>query len=399
VDVRKVALVFLAVLAALLLVGAFGAPAVRAAALSDLKDSWAKADIQQLLDRGVVNGYPDGTFRPGRSITRAEFAKLLSKAFRIDPVEETLSFADVKGHWARRYIAALVKAEIIKGYEDGTFRPNRSVSRAEVMAMVARALKAMDQSDQLASDWPPTYADVSSNHWAFLPVELGNRLGLAPPYVQAEFEPEAKATRADSAHAVRVAMDLVPVKGQVASVDAVNNAFTVKPELGEQRVFTLPFDALLFRNRTLSDLQNYTAGDQVLVLTGQDGQPRLVKAVGLVTRADLSSRVSGLTKGLLTPDQVAALMSGDKEAVSGSMKASLYNQLIGYGLLPDEVEALLNKDWDSLSGLSRDRAAATLGQRLNAPAEVVGALLARDWGQLQQALQVELTSQLLARLF
>ncbi|MGE5554237.1 MAG: S-layer homology domain-containing protein [Betaproteobacteria bacterium] len=396
---RKVALAFLAALVVLLLVGALGAPAVQAATLSDLTGSWAKADIQQLIDRGVVNGYPDGTFRPNRSITRAEFAKLLSKAFRIDPVDGEPPFADLKGHWARRYITALVNAKIIEGYEDGTFRPNRNVSRAEVMAMVARALKVLDKSDQLPADWPPSYADVTASHWAFLAVELGTRLGLVPQYIKTKFEPETKATRADTAHAVRVAMDLVPVKGQVAAVDPVNNSFTVKPELGEQRIFTLPFDALLFRNGTLSDLQNFTAGDQVLVLTGQDGQPRLIKAVGLVSKADLANRVSGLTKGVLTPDQIAALMSGDREAVSGSMKASLYNQLIGYGLSPDEVDALLNKDWQGLSSLSQERASAVLAQRLNLPAEVVQALLARDWNQLQQALQIELTSQLLARLF
>ncbi|MDI6870934.1 MAG: S-layer homology domain-containing protein [Bacillota bacterium] len=396
---RRLALALLAALLALLLVGAFGAPAVQAAALSDLKDSWAKADIQQLLDRGVVNGYPDGTFRPQRSITRAEFAKLMSKAFRIDPVDGESPFSDTQGHWARRYITALVNAKIIQGYEDGTFRPNRSVSRAEVIAMVTRAIKAADKGDQLTGDWPPSYADVTADHWAFLPVEVGSRLGLVPSYIQVKFEPETKATRADAAHVVRVAMDLVPVKGQVVAVDPMNNAFTVKPDLGEQRLFTLPFDALLFRNGTISDLQNFTAGDQVLVLTGTEGQPRLVKAVGLVTKADLSNRVAALTKGLLTADQVAALMSGDKEAVSGSMKASLYNQLIGYGLSPEEVEAILDKNWQNLQGLSQERAAASLAQRLNLPAEVVGALLTRDWNQLQQALQIELTSQLLARLF
>lgn len=396
---RKVALVSLAALTMLLLLGAFGAPTVEAAALSDVKNSWAKGDIQQLVDRGVVNGYPDNTFRPERNITRAEFAKLMSKAFQIDPVDSAPPFADLKGHWARRYIAALVDAKIIEGYEDGTFRPGRSVSRAEMLSMVTRALKAVGQGDQLTADWPPTYADVAASHWAFLPIEVGNRLGLVPQYIQANFAPETKATRADAAHVLRVAMDLVPVKGQVVSVDPANNAFTVRPDLGEQRVFTLPFDALLFRNGSVSDLQNFTPGDQVLVLTSPEGQPRLVKAVGLVTKADLSNRVAGLTKGLLTPDQVAALMSGDKAAVSGSMKASLYNQLLGYGLSPDEVDAVLNKDWNSLQGLSQQRIASTLAQRLSLPADIVGALLSRDWNQLQQAAQIELTSQLLAKLF
>jgi hypothetical protein len=397
--VRRVALGFLVVLALMALLGTFGAPAVQAASLSDLSTSWAKGDIQQLLDRGVVNGYPDGTFRPSRSVTRAEFAKLMDKAFHLDPVDGPAPFKDVAGHWAKRYIKALVDAKIIQGYEDQTFRPDRSVSRAEVVTMVTRALKAADKGDQLSGDWPPSYADLAADHWAFLPVEVANRLGLVPQYIQTKFEPDTKATRADTAHMLRVAMDLVPVKGQVAAVDPANNAFTVKPEVGEQRVFTLPFDALLFRNGTISDLQNFTAGDQVMVLTGTEGQPRLVKSAGLVTKADLSSRVATLTKGLLTPDQVTALMTGDKAAVAGSMKASLYNRLLGLGISPDEVDAILNKNWSSLQGLSQERISASLGQQLNLPGDVVSALLARDWTKLQQAMQVELTSQLLAKLF
>lgn len=396
---RRVALGFLAVLTVVLLLGVFGAPAVQAASLSDIATSWAKGDIQQLLDRGVVNGYPDGTFHPGRRVTRAEFAKLMDKAFHLDPVNGPSSFKDVENHWAKRYITALVNAKVIQGYEDQTFRPDQSVSRAEAITMVTRALQATDKGDQLSGDWPPSYADVAADHWAFLPVEVANRLGLVPSYIQTKFEPDTKATRADAAHVLRAAMDLIPVKGQVAAVDPAGNALTVKPELGEQRVFSLPFDALLFRNGTLSDLQNLTAGDQVTVVTAAEGQPRLVKANGLVTKADLASRVATLTKGLLTPDQIAALMSGDKQAVSGSMKATLYNRLMELGISPDEAEAVLNKDWSSLQGLSQERVAANLGQRLNLPADVVTAVLSRDWNKLGQAVQIELTSQLLAKLF
>lgn len=396
---RKVARAFLALAAVVALLGAFAAPSVQAATLSDIQDSWAKNDIQQLIDRGVVNGYPDGTFRPGRNVTRAEFAKLMSKALEIDPVDGETPFPDLKGHWARRYVTALVEAKVIEGYEDGTFRPNQNVTRAEMMAMATRALNVAEKSDQLASDWLPTYADVTAKHWSFLPVEVASRLGMVPDYIVTNFEPDKKATRADSAHALRVAMDLVPVKGRVAEVDPVNNALTVEPQLGEKRVFTLPFDAMLFRNGTTSDLQNVTTGDQVLVLTGDSGQPRLIKATGLITKADLANRVEGLTKGLLTADQIAALMSGDKDAVSGTMKASLYEQLIGLGLTPDEAEAILTKNWDSVAGLSQDRAAEVLAQRLSLPADVVGAIIGRDWTALQQALQVQVTSQLLAKLF
>ncbi|MGE5508185.1 MAG: S-layer homology domain-containing protein [Chitinophagales bacterium] len=395
---RRVALAFLAASAMLLAFGLFGAPVAQAAQLSDINGSWAKGDIQQLVDRGVVTGYPDGTFRPARNVTRAEFAKMMAKAFHIDPVDGN-SFKDTQGHWAQHYIKALVDAKIIQGYEDNTFRPDRTVTRAEELAMITRALKVDDQNEQLSSDWPASYADLDSKNWAFVPVEIANRLGLVPSYIQTKFEPDKKATRADTAYVVRAAMDLIEVKGQVASVDPQNNALTIKPDLGEQRQFTLPFDAMLFRNGTISDLQNFTAGDQVMVVTGTEGQPRLVKALGIVTKADLANRAASLTHGLLTSDQIAALMSGDKTAISGSMKASLYNQLTNMGVGAEEAEALLNKDWSSLQGLSRDRIAQALGQQLNLPSDVVGAVLSRDWNQLQQAMQVQLTSQLLAKLF
>jgi len=152
----KKALVMLLVLALVLGTMATGF----AAAPSDVTGTKYEAAVDNLIKLGVVNGYPDGTYKPGNIVTRAEMAKLVVVAMGLkdaaDAVKANTIFSDVKAdHWASGYINVAVNLGILKGYPDGTFKPENTVTYAEAVTMLLRALGYKD--DKLAGNWPTNF--------------------------------------------------------------------------------------------------------------------------------------------------------------------------------------------------------------------------------------------------
>jgi hypothetical protein len=96
------------------------------------------------MDAGIINGFNDNTFRANNKLTRKEMAVMVMKAFAYDvPSNPKLSFSDAKKipSWAKNYVGKAVELGIIKGYNDNTFKPDKTITRAEVAAMIARCLK------------------------------------------------------------------------------------------------------------------------------------------------------------------------------------------------------------------------------------------------------------------
>lgn len=382
---------------AILVVAALSATTSAKTQLRDVNSSWAKDDILTLVNKGIINGYPDGTFRPQRGITRAEFAKIVARAFHLDP-QGTPKFKDAKDHWARSHISALTERGIIKGYPDGTFRPDNRINRAEMIAMVIRALNFGEKDGIFTQGWPETFSDIPASHWAFKSVELANRLGLLPPYYGEKLEPETEATRADTAHMIRTALELDRITGTVATVDAQNMSITINTNQNDTATFTLPYDAIIVRNGTLSEVSNLMEGDAVQLINTREGMTRLVQATGVVTKADVTTKVSLLTGRLLTPEQVEALIKGDWKSLGNTMQYALYNQLLTLGATPEEAEAILAKDWKNLSSLGKERLAKAISTELNLPVEIVYALYDRDWNKVQDLARLQLTQAVLGRL-
>lgn len=109
---------------------------------SDIPDGyWASQEITALVERKAINGYPDGTFRPEAKVKRSEFAKMAVLALNLSLVlVEYPTFPDVPGnHWALTYVETAYANELIKGYPDGTFRPDGEVTLAEVLTVIVRA--------------------------------------------------------------------------------------------------------------------------------------------------------------------------------------------------------------------------------------------------------------------
>lgn len=106
----------------------------------DLSGHWAEDWIMNLAQLGFVSGYPDGTFKPDNPVTRGEFSAILCRALGISPSEGNSGFPDLNGHWSEKYVIPLVEKGVIKGYPDGTFGPDFQIKRCEIAAIMARAL-------------------------------------------------------------------------------------------------------------------------------------------------------------------------------------------------------------------------------------------------------------------
>ncbi|OMF38093.1 hypothetical protein BK133_03720 [Paenibacillus sp. FSL H8-0548] len=175
-------------------------PVVTAPAITfkDLTGHWAKTAIERAAAIGFVKGYQDGMFRPNGSVTRAEFIVMLDRATELKSKgdDTTLQYTDLASipSWARPSIAQAELAGVVKGYEDGTFRPNKLISRAEMAVMVMRAL-----DKELEADLNPAFNDSNAiPSWAKPSVAAAAELGIIQGKGGNKFEPAANATRAEA---------------------------------------------------------------------------------------------------------------------------------------------------------------------------------------------------------
>jgi hypothetical protein len=135
-------------------------------------DAWYKSQVGFMEQYGIVEGYEDGTFRPENPITRAEFAVIASKFDKLSDTEEN-AFSDVDDdYWATPYILLAHSNGWINGYEDGTFRPLNSITRAEVVSIVNRMLERSCDSEFVTENAENivNYSDISDQHWAYLDI-------------------------------------------------------------------------------------------------------------------------------------------------------------------------------------------------------------------------------------
>jgi len=139
------------------------------------KGMWYNNATSVMHHMGILKGYPDGTFKPDNAITRAEFAVTAARFARMMQMESinNLRFTDITGHWAEvdiRYAAAI---GWVNGYPDGTFKPNRNITRAEAMTLVNRMLgRVPEMTDDLLTGDMKTWLDnADTNAWYYLTVQ------------------------------------------------------------------------------------------------------------------------------------------------------------------------------------------------------------------------------------
>ncbi|QMV41393.1 polysaccharide lyase family 8 super-sandwich domain-containing protein [Cohnella cholangitidis] len=173
-----------------------GEPNAPAPSFADIAGHWAKSAILSAAGMKLVSGYPDGTFKPNAAITRAEFTVMLAKALKLEGAGSATAFTDEAaiGGWAKQEIANAVEASIVSGYADGSFRPNARITRAEMAAMIARALKLSAEAEATTG-----FADDQDiPKWAKGAIEAVRKLGIVNGRGDNKFVPNGTAARAEA---------------------------------------------------------------------------------------------------------------------------------------------------------------------------------------------------------
>ena len=139
-------------------------------AFKDLTSSWYTPYINAVVKQGLMRGYMDGTFKPNAPITRAEFAQMIMPLDKVNSA--AAPFADVKGHWAEKAINQAYGNGRIKGYPDGSFRPDGQITRAEAVTICNNFFnRKADKAGLEASLKNPgkikTFTDLDKSHWAY----------------------------------------------------------------------------------------------------------------------------------------------------------------------------------------------------------------------------------------
>jgi len=161
---------------------------------------------------GYIIGYPDGLVRPEGSITRAEvatiFFRLLTDAKRAECWSQTNSFTDVPADaWYNNAISTLAKAGVLEGYEDGTFRPDNAITRAELVKI---AMSFYGTFDGIAD----AFTDVGS-HWASAFINAAAELGFVNGYGDGTFQPDRQVSRAEAMKIINRTLGRSPEKNHL----------------------------------------------------------------------------------------------------------------------------------------------------------------------------------------
>jgi hypothetical protein len=158
----------------------------------DIRGHWAQNAIMALTEKQIVNGYDNFTFRPDQTITRAEATAILGRAFTLTQ-QKPISYTDLlPAHWAYAWIARAAYKGIIDGYPDQTFAPDQPVSRMEMTAMIARSMNISGNQRGAAP-----FTDVDDTYWGSSILKQMKAGGWVGGYANGSFRPDQQATRAE----------------------------------------------------------------------------------------------------------------------------------------------------------------------------------------------------------
>ena len=158
----------------------------------DIKNHWAYDSIKKFIEKGYISGYEDKTFRPDNSITRAEFVKIVNKVFNFT-AQGKENFKDVESNsWYYQDICIGLKSGYINGYEDKTFRPNNPITREEVASIITNITNLSTNSNFKFVD------DNQISNWAKPSVYALAKNKIMAGYEDNTFRPKNKITRAEA---------------------------------------------------------------------------------------------------------------------------------------------------------------------------------------------------------
>lgn len=144
-------------------------------AVTDIENTKYEEEVNYLIENEIIKGYPDDTYKPEKSITRAEFTTIVTKLKKLNLIEEKTSrFNDIDNHWGKPYINTLVENGFVSGYLDNTFKPDNNVTYAEATAILINSLGYKEEVESLGLEWPKNYTTYAKNVGLYKKLEIEN---------------------------------------------------------------------------------------------------------------------------------------------------------------------------------------------------------------------------------
>lgn len=260
---KKVLSIFLAFIIAIPLISIPNT--AYAASFSDIRDHWAASYINKAVSYGFVKGYPDGTFKPDNAVSRAEFTSMVNKALG-NTASTSVGFKDVPyNEWYYNDVAKGISAAFVGGYDDNTFRPNTAVTREEAAVMIARFVPTYGSSGNVSA-----FKDrVSISSWASDAVARIYGKGYMGAYDDGKYHPQDSLTRAQTAKILCSILDketivssstIIKSKGTTLSNRIYTNNVTMHSDLGTG-------EAELSNCVVLGNLYVYGGGDNSIIVS------------------------------------------------------------------------------------------------------------------------------------
>ncbi|OKL37033.1 S-layer homology domain-containing protein [Domibacillus mangrovi] len=192
-------------------------PFAEAASFKDVPDGYRfYEEIDYLSDAEIITGFQDGSFKPDQAVTRAQAAILIGKTFELDGTKRKTSFSDVNSsNTASGYIESAVDEGIISGFPDGTFRPGQTVSRGQLAILLTRAFELSDSASV-------TFKDVSSSSAAYPYIGKIIAAGITAGYPDNTYRPNTAVTRGQFAAFMARALDPYFIPGEILPPFSVN---------------------------------------------------------------------------------------------------------------------------------------------------------------------------------
>lgn len=175
------------------------------AQFTDISAHWAGQTVETFVKLGVVQGYQDGGFRPNASITRAEFAAVIARVFDLSGSGRPSTLSDINGHWAAAEMTSLQEKGLVSGYPNGTFQPNGEISRAEMIAIISRIVDLSGVAASASAE----FSDVSGT-WNQEQIQKAAAAGIVSGSGSGQFLPAKQASRAEALTIVLRVLQLNP---------------------------------------------------------------------------------------------------------------------------------------------------------------------------------------------
>lgn len=165
----------------------------------DIKNHWAKENIELLASKKIVNGIKENEFNPNGNITRAQFVTMLVRSLGLKNIDGLKELKDVeKGSWYEKEVYTAMAFGIVTGYNDDTFKPNKEVTREEMAVMIMRTIQIINGIDNHANNISfKDEHEISS--WSKDAISIGVKEGIMKGYEDNSFKPKNKATRGEGA--------------------------------------------------------------------------------------------------------------------------------------------------------------------------------------------------------